>query len=545
MRTEKYSGNRRSRLRLFLLSGLLLLCLLAAGALVWWEGGFLPGWTRWQNREFLADLDGDGGMERLRLDGSRRLRIRKDGALFYESDRSWKVFDAMSGDLNGDGTEELILLVWKHGSYGKHRPMWVTWDPPVFSQHVFIFQAREGEMRPVWMSSAFGGEIAEGWLDADRRLHLMAPDGSETVWGWLSWGLQLVGEHPQPTGSLDLLAAGDNIVYESTYRTCCDLVSGTFDFRPIYRNVREMIRRADLAAVTQETPLVAEPWMYSSYPRFGTPEAAGHALADTGFDLILHATNHVNDKGEEGLENTLRFWKQYPEIAVLGLHETEEESRKVRYLGKNGIRLALFDYTFGTNGLEPEEGKEYRIDVLTKKEQLLRGLSEAEGMADCSVVFLHIGEEYQREPAEEQKVLCAELTDAGADAVICSHSHVLQPWERLRTEAGNESVVFYGLGNFMAVQPRPETILGGLAELRIEKGIRDGKAETEITSCSVTPVVSHVEQGTVTLYPLEDYSEELLEKHFVNREEPRISWKELQQLWEEVLQESREALQDS
>ena len=48
----------------------------------------------------------------------------------------------------------------------------------------------------------------------------------------------------------------------------------------------------------------------------------------------------------------LEFWKtQYPEIAVLGIHETAEESDEIYIYEQDGIRIAVLNYTYGTNGI--------------------------------------------------------------------------------------------------------------------------------------------------------------------------------------------------
>ena len=103
---------------------------------------------------------------------------------------------SLTADLNGDGTDELILIVWKYGSYGKHRPSWVEKDDAGLTQHVFIYQKKRDEKwHPIWMSSQTGlrirnaqkGPVIKG---ADRdSIVFTSRDGAVTSWGWLTWGL--------------------------------------------------------------------------------------------------------------------------------------------------------------------------------------------------------------------------------------------------------------------------------------------------------------------------------------------------------------------
>ncbi len=99
-------------------------------------------------------------------------------------------------DLNGDGVQERILLVWKRGSYGMHHPSWVEHDETGLSQHLYIYEKRgDGRYHPIWMSSALGGRVlrmAEGEEipgTGRRSIRLTDGDGRESRWGWLSWGL--------------------------------------------------------------------------------------------------------------------------------------------------------------------------------------------------------------------------------------------------------------------------------------------------------------------------------------------------------------------
>lgn len=120
-------------------------------------------------------------------------------------DELWRILpsgsimqDAVCFDINGDGTDEYILLVWKRGSYGEHRPTWVEQDEKTLSQHIFIYAKEEeedGAWRPLWMSSATGieavrlaaGEEIPG--TGRRSLDITHSDGTVSRWGWLSWGL--------------------------------------------------------------------------------------------------------------------------------------------------------------------------------------------------------------------------------------------------------------------------------------------------------------------------------------------------------------------
>lgn len=554
-------------------------------------GAFVPSWAEWETLDKRADIDGDDLDERIVLSGKRFFVYDAQGEIACATQPDWLVADAFTGDITRDGTPEIILLAWKRGSFGSSKPFWAGRDDPNYSEHVFIFDYADRKLQPVWMSSDMGGAAASGWLDEQGRLHLMSPDGAQTIWEWQSWGLALVGgsggfdgnganagsrrgsqdgsqngsqdgaanrqedasdmqdgarggardaegnlrngaggltgdmrsdaqgdngDPASETRTLSFLAVGDVIAHAAMCGQASVPDSGEFDFTPVFRHVRERVSGYDVAAVNQETILVSDPGLVDSYPAFGTPTAMGDALIDAGFDVVLGATNHANDKGQAGLRQTFDFWADHPEIELLGLHPSAEDAAHVDYLERNGIRIALFDYTYGLNGRALPAGREYQIDVLDERnERFYANVEKAETEADTTVCFLHIGEEYASEPTAEQRSLCSQLINAGADVVICSHPHVAQPVERVQTDDGNEGIVFWSLGNFVSNQTDPRTVLGGAAELEIRKT----SSGTVVDSFGLVPTVSHFDDDTTEAYFLDDYTDELASGHFVNTQE--------------------------
>ncbi len=511
----------------------------AAGAGVADDGGETgtvgdepPAWATFRDAWVFADVDGDGEAEELEL-RDRRLRVTKDGAALLESDEDWQVSDVFADDFDRDGCPEVVFLLWRHGNLGSEQLVWLkdgAANPnatagfnidagldDILTQHLFVYRWQaDGLLHPVWMSSRLPTDVAHievahpAALGGDICLRLTSPEGDVTLWEWLTWGFALVDEGDltdvdsdatgdaasadactdpaaaAPDASLSLIAVGDNIAHENVYEGAFVPATGSFDFSPCYEHVRDRLAEYDVAAVCQETILVANPARRSSYPRFATPQSMGDALADAGFDVVLGATNHVNDQGIAAIDETLAFWAtEHPEVAVAGLHGNPADAGKPVYVGRNGIRLAIFDYTYGLNGNDPVPQESYRVDTLPDggadrliedvaavAETAAAGGATGDGTegADFIICFLHIGEEYDPEPTAEQKDLAARLIDAGARAVVCSHTHVRGPWGRVRTALGNEGAVFWSLGNFLSGQlGDPATSQGEAAVLRFER----------------------------------------------------------------------------
>ncbi len=502
---------KKHRILSFVLLGA---AVLAAGVLPWLSGAFLPRWADWQSAEITKDLDRDGTEETFLLK-NRRFYVKRGDETLYSSPLLWRVSNLFVEDIDNDGFSEMILIVWKHGSYGPHKPFWVKRDTIRFSQHVFIYRFRDGKVSSAWMSSDIGRKVKQSFVDAKNRLHLIETNDNETIWEWLDWGLTLYYEGPAEK-SISLLAVGDNLAHTSVYERAYDPETGSFDFSPIYEKVKDKISSYDLAVVNQETVFVEDASRRSGYPLFATPQSMGDALANAGFDVILGANNHSYDQGDRGLEDTLAFWRRnYPETMVLGLHNTKEDYEKIDYLLVNGIRLALFNYTEMSGGMTLPEDERYKINLLSDKAKLISDLTTAESEADFSICFLHIGDEYSKEPAERVRKLAEELISAGADLILCAHPHVLQGAERIRDEEnGREGLIFYSLGNFMSHQTEPDTLPGGAASVTIRKGPAE---DAEIADYELLPLICHFDGKTTKVYFLEDYTDDLAAEHTINK----------------------------
>lgn len=153
--------------------------------------------ARWQSRTALYDLNGDGCMEKFVLE-QRRMTVFKEDKEIWASDSQWEVEDFLLGDLGKDSAEELLLFVWKRGSYGSVRPFWVDADETSYSQHIFLYRLESGQIDPLWMSSRLVPEVQEWELLSDGRLRLLTQSGEDTLWGWRTWGLERLDREKKP-----------------------------------------------------------------------------------------------------------------------------------------------------------------------------------------------------------------------------------------------------------------------------------------------------------------------------------------------------------
>ena len=337
------------------------------------------------------------------------------------------------------------------------------------------------------------------------------------------------------SSQVTLLAVGDNLIHREVIASGKQ-PDGTYQYDFLYSNLKEEISAADIAVVNQETIFGGKEKGYSGYPKFNSPTEIGDALVDTGFDVVLQATNHAMDMGSEGIANTLAYWKDKPQITVLGINESKEASEKVTILEKNGIRIAMLNYTFSLNGIPLPKDKPYLVNMLDQ-EKMARDLQFANKNADFTIVYPHWGTEYVYKSIDMQKDLTKFFYEQGVDLVIGSHPHVIEPVEWIETEKGHRMLVYYSLGNFLSYQREAPRMLGAMAEVTIVKD----ETGTYIKDSSITPIVTHYENGPAdyhyAIYKLKDYTPALAKIHGVSdlAEDGPMDYGKLVSLAKEVL----------
>ncbi len=318
----------------------------------------------------------------------------------------------------------------------------------------------------------------------------------------------------QSSSQVSLLAVGDNLIHREVIASGVH-EDGTCSYDHLYANLKDEISAADIAVVNQETIFGGKAFGYSGYPSFNSPTEIGDALIDAGFDVVLSATNHTLDKGVEGLYNTFAYWKTKPSIHVLGINETEEAAKKICIIEKNGIKIAMLNYTFSLNGNKLPKDQPYLVNMLDK-EKMAQDIALAEKEADFTIVFPHWGTEYVYKPIPMQKDLKDFFYEAGVDLVIGTHPHVLEPVEWVGEEGEHQMLVYYSLGNFLSYQREAPRMLGAMAEVTITKDT----GGTYISHAGITPIITHYENGPAdyhyAIYKLTDYTPTLAKLHGVS-----------------------------
>lgn len=314
-------------------------------------------------------------------------------------------------------------------------------------------------------------------------------------------------------------ATGDNLLHDGLYlqaarRAQREGRSG-YDFTALYEHVFPLFSGSDLNLINAET-LFSDELEPSAYPRFCSPGDAGRALYDMGFNVFFLANNHIYDKGAEGLASTMRFWDSMPQdIAVSGLSPAGEEA-PVPMLEKDGVRFACLAFTEMTNGLPTPSGAAYHVTLLSDEDEVRDQIERARRQADFVIVSAHWGTENTHTVSQNQRAWAQKLADWGADLILGTHPHVVQPIETVTSADGRTVPVAYSLGNFVSAQIPLDNLVGIVLRFTAEKTEwPDGRTETEIRDLAAVPVVMHYDANfaNLRLYPFSSYTEELAASH--------------------------------
>lgn len=313
----------------------------------------------------------------------------------------------------------------------------------------------------------------------------------------------------EPDCYVTIAAVGDNIPHRSFTESQKQL-DGSYDFNSVFDGVRSDIENADIAVINQETVLSEN----SKDATFNTPYEIGDAIYNAGFDVVLQATDHALCAGIAGIEDNIRFWEKYPDVAVLGIHLSKEDQENVSIIEKNGIKIALLNYTCAVEDSADLKKNPYAVDVLDEK-KIKSDVEKAKEAADVVIVFPNWGTEYSHKKDSTQDKWVNIFYQSGVDIVIGSRPHVIQPVEWVTSgESSHRMLVYYSLGNFISGQTSADRMLGAMAKITVKKS----NSGIEITSATALPIVTHYDTDirNYGVYKLANYTDELASQHYIN-----------------------------
>ncbi|MFD0670338.1 CapA family protein [Cohnella sp. GCM10027633] len=323
-----------------------------------------------------------------------------------------------------------------------------------------------------------------------------------------------------------LVAVGDIMVHSPQLPAYYDRASNRYTFDPWFEQVKPILQAGDWVFGNIETPLAGQALKYSGYPRFNAPPELADTLVRAGFQIVSTANNHTMDRGFPGVVRTLDHVRKAGLVPV-GTAVDPNDAKRLVIEERNGIRMGFLAYTYGTNGIPVPEDKPFAVNLIDSAAIRAGIASLREAGADVVTVSLHFGQEYQRMPSEHQKKLARELIAAGADIVLGSHPHVVQPYERFHVSASGsgddperEGVVVYSMGNFVSNQSGDWKDVGLIFGISVKKTVHpDGSSRIELGQATTTPTWVHIK----TVGKLRHYTVIPMEQALASRNVPGLT----------------------
>ncbi|MDE3245479.1 MAG: CapA family protein, partial [Acidobacteriota bacterium] len=257
---------------------------------------------------------------------------------------------------------------------------------------------------------------------------------------------------PKVLSQVRLVAVGDIMMHSDVKKAALQSPDQHEDgFPSLWADVVPLLKEADIAFGNLETPVAPRSGSPGVPFQFNAPEGLPKALRASGFTLLSTANNHAFDQGGKGVLETLERLQQ-ANLVTVGSGENRAQAEQPRIVEKNDIKFAFLAFTDLFNVDLNRKASEPWVRPLDL-EPAMAAIRAVRSQADVVVLSLHWGNEYQHEPTQRQRDTAKALVGAGADLILGSHPHVLQPMEQIEA-GGRKGIVAYSLGNFIANQDR-------------------------------------------------------------------------------------------
>ena len=240
----------------------------------------------------------------------------------------------------------------------------------------------------------------------------------------------------------------------------------------VFRQAQVVVGNLECPATTIKSPV------FKRYIFRGEPEWL-NTLRQHGITHLNLANNHSIDQGRDGLIDTKQNIEKAGMTALGAGQDMTEASLPVLLASQPrnvwlvpSLRLALENYAYLPDkpcvSQEPMDSLLQRIDNLRKADSTA-----------VIIVSLHWGGEHTRQPVPRQRMEAHRLINAGADILVCHHTHTLQTIEEYHGKK-----IYYSIGNFIFDQPKPLNSEACIVRLRIGKDSLDIETlPVEIRQC--------------------------------------------------------------
>ncbi len=275
-------------------------------------------------------------------------------------------------------------------------------------------------------------------------------------------------ETSKPSGKIRFIAIGTSLAFDSINNNA-KRADGSYDYLPMMVALKPFLAKSDIRLCNQTTPGGGDKngLAISGYPTFNAPLEWSSGFAGLGCNLINLASDHINDKGQQAINETLNTWDAQQNIlAVAGANRTVEEQSKIRYFTIKGLKFAFLAYTTSNaNKQVTAYGVNMYSDDLATKQ-----IEEARKNANLVIVSMNWGTENSPDINADQDRIAQHLANNNADVIIGGGPRVLQPAKVLNGKNNHQTLVWFSLGNFLTSELPIDNLIGGMAIMDFDVG---------------------------------------------------------------------------
>ena len=307
---------------------------------------------------------------------------------------------------------------------------------------------------------------------------------------------------PTPTQKrVTVSAMGDMLPHDTVNQQALQ-ADGSYNYVQFLTDVKPLIANSGIVFCNQEVPSAGEAFGITGYPSFNAPEQFARDLNTFGCNAINTATNHSNDKGQGGIDATRAVWDSISPLLISGANRSPEEQNTVMFTDVNGIRFALISFAEYSNAAVSND---FSVNFFGNDSLVQNLMAQADAGADVVLVSMHWGTEYSNGVNANQQAAAARVAELGADVILGTGPHVLEPVEWIPGANGKQTLVWYSLGNFLSSQLEIPQLIGGVAQFDT---VKQPDGSVTIEAPRFTPTYMHWEWS-----PAEAAAGDLLARH--------------------------------
>lgn len=263
----------------------------------------------------------------------------------------------------------------------------------------------------------------------------------------------------EPAKPITVAAMGDMLPHDSVHKNALQ-PDGSYEYGQFFTGILPIYQDADVVFCNQEVPSAGVELGVKGYPVFNAPtEFAVDLRTEAQCNVINLATNHAADMGPAGITLTRQVWETLDALSLSGANRSVEEQNTITYGDLRGVKFALVSFAEYSNA--PID--DVSLNKFGNTALFDRLITEARANADIVMVSMHWGTEDSHVVNATQQQFAQRAADLGADVILGTGPHVLQPVTWLNRADGGRTLVWYSLGNMLSTQLQLNQRIGVVA----------------------------------------------------------------------------------